>query len=141
MFSPYLLAVGLAWLIAQLSKFLISSVKQWGTFDVRQFYTSGNMPSAHTAAVIALMTVIGIKDGVESPIFAIATLFAAIVMYDALMVRRSSGEQGAAIHAVIKELKSKVTLPRTAKGHEPLEVAVGAIIGMAVGLLVFFVSR
>lgn len=139
--SPYLLAVILAWIIAQGTKFLIASVKQWGAIDVRQLYTSGNMPSAHTAAAIALMTIIGVKDGVDSSIFALVTLFAAVVMYDAVMVRRSAGEQGVAIHNLIREQKSKVHFPRTAKGHEPLEVAAGALIGLGVGLFVFFVTR
>ena len=141
MLSPYLLAALLAWIVAQTSKFLIASVRQWGTVDLRQFYQSGNMPSAHTATVVALMTVIGLVQGVESSTFAIATLFATIVMYDAVMVRRSTGEQGFALHALIREQKSKIKLPRAAKGHEPLEVAVGAVIGLAVGLFVFFVTR
>lgn len=140
MLSPYLIAVMLAWIIAQGSKFLIASVKQWGTVDVRQLYLSGNMPSAHTATVIALMTTIGLIDGLETSAFAIATLFAAVIMYDAVMVRRSAGEQGMAIHALIREQKSKISLPRAAKGHAPLEVAVGAVIGLAVGLFVFFVT-
>lgn len=141
MISPYLLAIVLAWIVSQGSKFLIASVKQWSTLNIRQLYSSGDMPSAHTAAVIALMTVIGLIDGVESSMFALAALFAAIVMYDAIMVRRSTGEQGVAIQAVIKELKSKVSIPRAAKGHEPLEVAVGAVIGLGVGLLVFFITH
>ena len=139
--SPYLTAIILAWAMAQGGKFLVASVRQWGTLDVRQLYQSGNMPSAHTATVIALMTVVGLIDGIESNVFAIATLLATIVMYDAVMVRRSSGEQGAAIHALIRERKSAIGLPRTAKGHEPLEVAVGAIIGLAVGVFVFFITH
>lgn len=141
MLSPYLTAILLAWIIAQGSKFLIASVKQWGTVDVRKLYTSGNMPSAHTATVVALMTVIGLTHGVESGIFAMSALFAAIVMYDAVMVRRSSGEQGEAIHALIRERKSGIGLPRVALGHEPLEVAVGTLVGLAAGLFVVFITR
>lgn len=140
MLSPYLVAVVVAWIAAQGSKFLLASVRQWGTIDVRQLYLSGNMPSAHTATVIALMTMVGLIDGVETSTFAIALLLAAIVMYDAVMVRRSTGEQGVAIQALIRERKSKIGLPRAAKGHQPLEVAVGAVIGLAVGLFVFFVT-
>lgn len=141
MLSPYILAIALAWIVAQGSKFLVASLKQWGTFDVRQLYLSGNMPSAHSAAAVALVTIVGVKDGIESSVFALSVLFAAVVMYDAVMVRRSAGEQGKAIHALINEQKSKVALPRAAKGHEPLEVAVGSLVGMAVGLFVFFVTR
>lgn len=141
MLPPYLTAIVLAWVVSQGGKFLIANVRQWGTVDVRQLYRSGSMPSSHTAAVIALMTTIGLVEGIESGTFAIATLFAAIVMYDAVMVRRSAGEQGEAIQSLIREQKSKVKLPRAAKGHEPLEVAGGAVIGLATGLFVFFVTR
>lgn len=141
MLSPYLIAILLAWVIAQGGKFLILSIKQHGTTDFRQLYKSGNMPSAHTATVISLATVVGLIDGVASSAFAIATLFAAIVMYDAVMVRRSAGEQGHAIHALIRERKSEVGLPRVAKGHEPLEVAAGALVGLLVGLFAFIATR
>jgi len=139
--SPYLVAIVIAWVVAQGCKFLIAAVQKSGTIDYRQLYTSGNMPSSHSATVIALLTVVGMKTGVDSALFGMATLFAAIVMYDAIMVRRSTGEQGAAIQALIKEQKSKVSLPRAAKGHEPLEVAVGALIGLIVGLVIFFLTR
>lgn len=139
-FSPYLLAIILAWIFAQGSKFVIANVGQWGAVDMKQLYRSGSMPSAHTASVIALVTIIGLNDGVNGSSFALAVLFAAIVMYDAVMVRRSSGEQGDAIHAIIKEQGSKIRLPRAAKGHKPLEVAAGAMVGLGVGLFVFFVT-
>lgn len=138
--SPYLVAVALAWVVAQCTKFLIVNVRDRGPVDFRQLYVSGNMPSGHSATVVALLTVVGLKDGVDSGLFAVAALVAAIVMYDAVMVRRSSGEQGTAIQALIAELKSAIKSPRAAKGHEPHEVAVGALIGLGVGLLVSFLA-
>lgn len=137
--SPYLVAIASAWIVAQGSKFVTATVKRGGAVDLRKLYTSGNMPSGHSATVIALMTVVGLKDGLESGLFGAVTLFAAIVMYDAVMVRRSAGEQGVAIQALIKEQKSSVKKPRAAKGHEPLEVAIGALIGLVVGVLAYFI--
>lgn len=139
--SPYLIAIALGWVLAQGAKFLIGIAKNKGSVDFRQLYSSGNMPSGHSATSVALLTVVGLKDGYSDAIFGLAALFAAIVMYDAVMVRRSTGEQGAAIQALIKEQKSKVKLPRAAKGHEPLEVAVGAVLGLAVGILVYFCTK
>ncbi len=139
--SAYLIAIAAAWVVAQGAKFLVGSVSRQGPINYRQLYSSGNMPSSHSATVIALVTVVGLKTGVASASFGIATLFAAIVMYDAVMVRRSSGEQGVAIQALIKEQKSQVKQPRVALGHEPLEVAVGALVGLIVGLFVFFLTR
>jgi len=135
--SPYLIAVIIAWVAAQGSKYLIQAFKNRSLASLRQLYLSGNMPSSHSATTVALATVVGMRIGVESALFAISALFAAVVMYDAVMVRRSSGEQGAAIIALIKEQKSKVQMPRAAKGHEPLEVIVGAILGFIIGYLVF----
>lgn len=139
--SPYLVAIVLAWIVAQGSKLLINRARNSGSIDYRQLYKSGSMPSSHSASVIALMSIIGLKDGIDSALFGLVTLFAAIVMYDAFMVRRSTGEQGEAIQALIKEQKSKVHLPRAAKGHEPLEVAAGALVGLVVGLSVFLIIK
>lgn len=137
--SPYIAAIVAAWVIAQGTKYLIHAFKNKSLSGFRQLYLSGNMPSSHSATTVALATVVGCKDGLGSALFGIAALFAAVVMYDAVMVRRSSGEQGAAIKALIEEQKSKVALPRAAKGHEPLEVAVGSLLGLIIGISTFFI--
>jgi acid phosphatase family membrane protein YuiD len=139
--SPYLLAIIVAWLIAQGAKYLLVVVKQRRFDHLRQLYLSGNMPSAHSATVTALTIVVGLRDGIESGLFGLTILFAAIVMYDAMMVRRSSGEQGEALQRLIKEQKSSISLPRAAKGHTPLEVVVGALLGGVIGLVVFLATK
>lgn len=138
--SPYIIAIIIAWVTAQGTKYIVHAVKTRSLTAFRQLYISGNMPSSHSATAVALATVVGLRDGTGSAVFAVAALFAAVVMYDAVMVRRSSGEQGTAIGALISELKSKVRLPRAAKGHEPLEVIVGALLGLAIGFGVFFIT-
>ncbi len=136
--SPYIIAVIIAWVAAQGTKYLIHAIKTRSLTAFRQLYISGDMPSSHSATTVALATVVALRDGTGSAVFAVAALFAAIVMYDAVMVRRSSGEQGGAIVALIDELKSKIRPPRAAKGHEPLEVAVGFCMGVAIGVIVAF---
>lgn len=138
--SPYITAGLVGWIVSQLAKYVVASFKSRKLASMRQLYLSGNMPSAHSATVIAVLVVIGLKDGIESGLFGLALVFASVVLYDAMMVRRSSGEQGIAITALIKESKSGVPLPRVALGHTPLEVAVGSLIGFAVGVAVYFVS-
>jgi acid phosphatase family membrane protein YuiD len=140
-FSPYIVAIIAAWLVAQGAKYLLVAVKQRRFDHIRQLYLSGNMPSAHSATVVALIVVIALRDGLDSGLFGLAALFGAIVMYDAVMVRRSSGEQGVAIQALIKEQKSKVALPRAAKGHTPVEVVVGALLGAVIGIVVFLATK
>lgn len=139
--SPYLYAIAGGWLIAQGAKYVVYAVKTKSLSHFRQLYLSGNMPSAHSATAISLLMVIALKDGISSGLFGLGALFAAIVMYDAIMVRRSVGEQGAAIQKIIKDQKINVNLPRAAKGHTPLEVVVGSFVGVAVGLVVFFATR
>lgn len=139
--SPYIIAIVAGWVIAQGAKYLLVAVRQRRFDHFRQLYLSGNMPSAHSATVVALATVIAFINGIDSAIFALAGLFAAIVMYDAMMVRRSSGEQGEAIQKLIKEQNSKVPLPRAAKGHTPVEVAAGAVLGAVIGAVVFLATK
>lgn len=141
-FSPYMIAILAGWIVAQGAKYILVAIKHRNlSSSVRQLYLSGNMPSAHSATTVALAVVVGLREGVESGIFAVALLLAGIVMYDAMMVRRSSGEQGEAIQKLIKEQKSSVPLPRAAKGHTPMEVAVGAILGVLVGSVVFLATK
>jgi len=139
--SPYLIGVIAAWFVAQGAKYLIVAVKQRSFSHFRQLYLSGNMPSSHSASVVALVTIIGLRDGINGGLFSLAALFAAIVMYDAVMVRRSSGEQGIAIQRLIKEQKSSIPLPRAAKGHTPVEVVVGAFLGAIIGVVVFLATK
>ncbi len=134
--SPYIIAGGLGWIVAQVLKYVIASFKQRRIASFRQLYFSGNMPSAHSATVIAVLVVIGLIDGVQSAVFGLALVFAAVVLYDAVMVRRSSGEQGVALTALMKETGSKLPRPRVAMGHTPLEVLVGALLGFIIGLVV-----
>ncbi len=141
MLSPYLLVVLLSWLVAQGAKYLGYSIKYRTLSNYRQLYRSGSMPSAHAATVVSLLTVVGLEDGIESGLFGLASVFALIVMYDSMMVRHASGTQGAAIHALINEQKSKVPLPRIAKGHTPAEVVVGAVLGLILGLIVFLATN
>jgi len=132
--SPYIVAPAVGWLVAQGLKYVIMSFKGRKLKSVRQLYLSGSMPSAHSATTVSLLVVIALRDGIESSIFGLALLFTAVVMYDAVMVRRSSGEQGQALTELIKEKLSKVRLPRVAKGHTPIEVVGGALVGLVVGV-------
>lgn len=141
MLSVYLIAIAAAWIVAQGAKYVVKAVREKSLRHVRQLYLSGSMPSAHSASVVALLVVVAAFDGVNSAVFAVAALFAAIVMYDAVMVRRSSGEQGVALRELLLEQKSKVLVPRVAKGHTPLEVAIGALVGLVVALVVITIAN
>lgn len=140
--SSYLIVILVAWIVAQGLKYILVALKNRNFDHIRQLYLSGNMPSAHSASTVALATMVGLRDGVESAIFAVAALFAAIVMYDAIMVRRSVGEQGLALQELVRAAakNKRVAIPRAAKGHTPLEVLVGAMLGVIIGAVVYMAT-
>jgi acid phosphatase family membrane protein YuiD len=139
--SPYIIAIVLSWVIAQGLKYVIMVVRNRTLKGFRQLYLSGNMPSAHSATVVAVTVIIGLREGLDSAIFGLAVTVAGVVMYDALMVRRSVGEQGSSIQQLIKATKANVKIPRAAKGHTPLEVLVGALLGLLIGLVVYIATK
>lgn len=132
----YLFVIVVSWFGAHLIKYMIDIFNNRSYSFSARLFMSGGMPSSHSATVVSLATIIGLRHGFGTAIFGLATLFAMIVMYDAAKVRRSSGEQGLAIQQLIKEQKSKVLLPRAAQGHTPLEVLAGMLFGVIVGIVV-----
>lgn len=138
----YLVAASLAWIAAQCLKHLARLAGRNQRIFMgnprNTLLLSGGMPSAHSATVTALTLVIGFTDGFTSGLFALSFLFAAVIMYDAMMVRYSSGRQGDLLNRLLKEKKSGLEPVRVAHGHTVVEVAVGAILGVIVGCVVFF---
>ena len=98
------------------------------------------MPSSHSAIVAGLATLIGKYEGVGTPIFALAFIMAFIVMYDACGVRRAAGKQAALLNKLIETpgLTGMQVSERLVEvlGHTPVQVFVGALIGVVVGLVV-----
>ena len=94
----------------------------------------GGMPSAHTALVCALATTVGITEGVNSIVFAVAVLFAAIVMHDAAGVRQTVGNQSNMLNRILDELfKGSPAFEQRLRefiGHTRLEIIAGAALGI-----------
>lgn len=107
------------------------------------FMETGGMPSSHSAMVAALSTGIGLTEGWNTPLFAVAATFALIVMYDATGVRHSSGVQARLLNELVDELRAVVRegfAPqplRVLLGHTYLEVFVGTLIGIFAAFLAF----
>lgn len=126
------------WFFIQLFK-LIYDLVTTKQFNFKRILGAGGMPSSHSAVVTSLATMIGISEGIDSPIFALAVIFAFIVMYDAAGVRRAAGKQAKILNEIVNtpglsglEVSGKL---QEALGHTPIQVFVGAIIGIAVGLI------
>ena len=83
---------------------------------------------------------IGLYDGFNSPVFALAIAISLVVIYDATGIRRQAGIHAQKINLLINELFSGQPISedqlREVLGHSPLEAAGGVILGVAVALIV-----
>ena len=126
------------WLGIQLFK-LIYDLVTTKQFNFKRIMGAGGMPSSHSAVVTGLATLIGKNYGVDSAIFALSVIFAFVVMYDACGVRRAAGKQAKVLNDIVntKGLSNGEVQERLqeALGHTPIQVFVGAIIGIIIGLL------
>ena len=131
------LTVLLAGFGAQLLKLIIFFFKH-KSLSWHDLVVTGGMPSSHSAFVVALATIVYLEEGLSTA-FVISLVLALIVLRDAFGVRRTVGMEGKQIEKLLKlhKLKSKF---HYSLGHTPLEVAVGALIGLGVSLLVFFLA-
>ncbi|MDA8353741.1 MAG: divergent PAP2 family protein [Firmicutes bacterium] len=124
--------------------------RQW---DFNWLFNAGGMPSGHTAAVTSLATAIGLWEGWGSPLFAITSILAIIVMYDAAGVRRQAGMQAQVLNQLaedfaqaleeIRHIKHKSPRETGVKlkeilGHQPIEVFAGAWFGIGIALLIYW---
>lgn len=129
----YLLAPAAGYVLAQTIKYIIGHRQNPGWLYIVR---SGGMPSGHTASVVSLASVILFHEGFTD-LFAVVVAFATLFIYDALVARRSIGEQGGALLRLLEKSPfSKDPLPRVALGHRPAEVVVGGFIGIAIGYVV-----
>lgn len=137
--NKYLYIPFLVWLCIQIFKVIYDLITT-KKFNFKRIMGAGGMPSSHSAVVTCLSTLIGKNEGVDSPIFAVSVIFAMIVMYDAAGVRRAAGKQAHLLNKIVETpgLSGMEVQERLVEvlGHTPLQVLVGAIIGIAVGLLV-----
>lgn len=137
--NQVLLVALIACLIAQALKLVIELVKNQ-KFNVRVLVTTGGMPSAHSALVTALAAGVGQKLGWASPEFALAMVFAIIVMYDAAGVRQAAGKQARILNQMIDELfheHPEMNQDRLKEllGHTPFQVIAGSALGITVSWL------
>ena len=130
--NDVLAACVIAWAAAQLSKPLIHYVHT-RRVNLRYFVTAGGMPSTHSAVVVALATRVGIDTGLSSVPFALAAIFATVVMYDAAGVRRAVSLQARVLNRMLTEMIEAQHFNeerlRELIGHTPFEVFVGALLG------------
>ena len=140
--NPIIIVPTISWMIAQVLKAVINALVN-KKFSLDRLFGDGGMPSGHSATVMALASMCGIEVGFGTPLFAVTAILAIIVMHDATGVRRETGKQASVIIGIatvigeyfsevdkkVKDEKLKVMV-----GHSPLQVVIGAILGVLVAL-------
>ena len=136
-------SAALGWLVAQVLKTLIHTVFT-KEFDPERLFGSGGMPSSHSSTVVALATAAYFEFGTSSFEFAVSAILAIIVMYDARGVRREAGRQAVLLNDIIKIFedmgRSEISAHDKLKefiGHTPLQVLMGALLGLLIALLMY----
>ncbi len=138
MFSNHALVIPfIVWIITQITKFIIGLLRLKVDFSL--LFSASGMPSTHTSLVTSLTTVIGLKEGFTSSIFAVCVIFAGIVMYDAAGVRYAVGDQAKTLNVLIRRLFNgkdhHFQKLQEKLGHKPIEVLVGAIFGIFLSVI------
>lgn len=136
-----LFAAVLAWLAAQVIKVLLEFLLH-GRLSAERLWGAGGMPSAHSAMVCALTVSMARFHGVSTPVFALSVMFAFVTIYDAMGVRRETGEHARLLNKYLNRLKSEddeddpvdIELKEYI-GHTPMEVLAGVLLGILVGVL------
>ena len=134
-----LIIAGLGWVVAGILKVIIELIVN-KKLTLSRILGSGGMPSSHTSTVVALAIAVGYISGLDTVSFAIAVIFAIIVIHDAVGVRQETGKQAQILNQIIfdtsifKNLEFEKRLKEYI-GHTPFQVLVGVIVGFLVAII------
>ena len=131
----YILIPSIVWFVLQLYK-VIDNYYRTKKWDWLRIFGNGGMPSTHSAVVATLTTMIGKSEGITSPIFGVTAIYAFIIMSDAAGVRRNVGRQARVLNNILNDTnKTSSEKLQEMTGHTPIQVLVGAAIGIIVGMI------
>lgn len=140
-YNQPVIAVLASWFLAQFLKVVTNLIKE-KKLDFKWFVSIGGFPSSHSAAVAALATSLGLKYGFSSGFFAIALVLAGLIILDARVIRQASGKQAEILNQIVEDLYKRRGLKferlREFLGHTSLEVFVGIVLGILIGILVTY---
>lgn len=136
--NQILLTAIVSWALAQLIKIGIELIRTH-RINWQLVFATGGMPSSHSSLVVALATATGLRQGFDSPLFAIATVLAFVVLYDAQGIRRQEGNQARIINRMLQNVENAgIKVDKNLKellGHTPIQVVGGTILGIIVALI------
>ncbi|MFA6194519.1 MAG: divergent PAP2 family protein [Patescibacteria group bacterium] len=135
----------IAFILAQGTKVFIKSFKKKITYH--DVFAYSDMPSGHTAVVVSLVTILALVHGITTPEFAVAFVFMAITITDAIGLRNYLGQHGKTLNILVKDLKEDEFLdnnyPKLLEhiGHTPLQVLIGGAVGFLTSVIGFLIIR
>lgn len=136
--NQILLTAIVSWAIAQLIKIGIELIRTH-RINWQLIFATGGMPSSHSSLVVALATATGLRQGSDSPLFAVATVLAFVVLYDAQGIRRQAGNQARIINRMLQNVENAgIKVDKNLKellGHTPIQVLGGTLLGIIVALI------
>ncbi len=141
--NPVLISALISWTIAQTLKVLIDfwANRKW---NWALLFHAGGMPSSHSAMVSATAYAIGWFYGFETPLFALATVFGLIVIYDATGIRRQAGQQAALLNTLIENFskgrEGRQRKLREVLGHTPGEAVTGMALGISIAQILWWIG-
>lgn len=136
--NKYLIIPIVLWFLIQTFKVITELIKT-KKLNFKRIMGAGGMPSSHSAVVTSIATLIGKDAGFDSMLFALSVILACVVMYDAAGIRRAAGKQAVLLNKIVNtpglsnlEVQEKLV---EVLGHSPVQVFVGAIIGIIAGAI------
>jgi uncharacterized protein len=134
----------ISWFLAQILKPPLEYLRR-GKWNWGYLLSAGGMPSSHSSLMVGATTAIGLHEGFNTSLFALAAAMTMIVIYDAAGVRRQAGIHAQKINVLINELLAGHPISDKqlleVLGHTPFEVTGGVFLGIVVGILVWMYTR
>ena len=138
--NPIILSALASWFFCQFMKGIIALVqvqkKRLREVLETVFWRTGGMPSSHAAVVTSMTVAVAFHEGIGSNLFAVSLVIAMVVMRDAMGVRRSVGLQASSLNLLGRHSSERLGLEfsplKEIRGHAPLEVVVGALLGLII---------
>lgn len=141
--NPVLNTMLIAWLLAQILKPPMEYLRR-GKWNWGYLFSAGGMPSSHSSLMVGATVAIGLHEGFNTAMFALAVAITMIVIYDAAGVRRQAGIHAQKINVLINELLAGHPVSEKqlleVLGHTPFEVTGGVFLGTSVGILYWLLA-
>ncbi len=135
-----------AMLLAQIIKFIIAAIVNKKT-DGKILFSTGGMPSSHSALVTSLLVSIALFEGVYNTTFAVALVLSMVVIHDSIGVRYEASKHARSLNEIkmrlniIENIEAEERKLKESLGHKPLEALIGSIFGAVIAITLWLILK